>query len=115
MWMMLQNPTPGDYVIATGETHSVRELVERAFKCIGVTIAWEGKEENEIGKDKETGIVRVRVDPKYYRPTEVDILLGNPAKAKRVFGWEAKITFEALVDEMVKADIEALEKGDHHN
>ncbi|RKO85420.1 GDP-D-mannose 4,6-dehydratase, partial [Blyttiomyces helicus] len=81
MWRMLQQDTPDDFVLATGETHTVRSFIEKSFKTVGVDIVWEGKAENEIGKDAATGIVRVRIDPKYYRPTEVDILLGDPTKA----------------------------------
>jgi len=113
MWLMLQHDTPADYVIATGETHSVRELVEVAFGVIGIKIKWEGEGVDEVGLDASNNkIVRVKVNPKYYRPTEVDLLLGNPAKAKAALGWSAKITFEALIKEMVLADIALLEKGD---
>jgi GDP-D-mannose dehydratase len=88
MWLMLQQDKPEDFVLATGETHPVREYVEKAFKVVGVDIVWEGKEENEVGKDKATGKVRVRIDPRYYRPTEVELLLGDPTKAKTKLGWE---------------------------
>jgi len=104
MWMMLQADQPDDFVCSTGETHTVREFVEKAFKVVGKTITWEGKEDSEVGKD-ETGKVVVRVDPKYYRPTEVDLLLGDPTKIKTKLGWECKIKFEALVKEMVEADL----------
>ncbi|CAF0762728.1 unnamed protein product [Didymodactylos carnosus] len=105
MWLMLQHDTPEDFVIATGETHSVREFVEAAFQEIGKDIVWEGEGVNEIGKEKGTDIVRVKVNPKYYRPTEVDLLLGNPKKAKDKLGWTPKITFKELVKEMIAADI----------
>eukprot|EP00041_Stephanoeca_diplocostata_P022702 m.544017 g.544017 ORF g.544017 m.544017 type:complete len:366 (-) comp22134_c0_seq5:1885-2982(-) len=108
MWMMLQQDSPDDYVIATNEAHSVREFVEASFGHIGVTIEWEGEAENEIGKDAETGIIRVRVSEKYYRPAEVDFLLGNPKKAKDQLGWQPEITFSALCKEMVEEDIKLM-------
>ncbi|EGD79143.1 GDP-mannose 4 [Salpingoeca rosetta] len=108
MWLMLQQDTPDDYVIATNEAHSVREFVELAFGEIGVTIVWEGEGVNEVGKDKETGKVRVRVSEKFYRPAEVDFLLGNPEKAERQLGWKPKISLNDLVKEMVKADIDLM-------
>jgi GDPmannose 4,6-dehydratase len=111
MWLMLQRDSPEDYVVATGETHSVRELVELAFSQIGMEIVWEGKGEEERGIEKATGTVRVEVDPKYYRPTEVDCLLGDYSKAKRELGWEPKTTFKELVKEMVAADIALLGKN----
>jgi len=111
MWLMLQQEKPDDYVVATGETHSVREFVEKAFRCGGFSIRWEGKGEDEVGIDEKSGKVLIRVDPKYYRPTEVDLLLGDPTKAKNILKWETKISFQELVDEMVNSDIDALEKG----
>jgi GDPmannose 4,6-dehydratase len=111
MWLMLQQEKPDDYVVATGETHSVREFVEKAFRCGGFSIRWEGKAEDEVGIDEKSGKVLIRVDPKYYRPTEVDLLLGDPTKAKNILKWETKISFQELVDEMVNSDIDALEKG----
>jgi len=113
MWLMLQQQQPDDFVIATGETHTVRELVVEAFQHVGITITWVGAGEDEVGKDKSTGKTLVRIDPKYYRPTEVDLLLGNPNKAKTVLGWSPKITFKQLVQEMIDADMQLLEKGDH--
>lgn len=110
MWMMLQQEKPEDFVIATGESHSVREFVECAFKHIGQEIAWEGTGKNEVGKEKATGIVRVKVNVKYYRPTEVEFLLGDASKAKRVLGWEPKTSFVELVHEMVDHDIELMKK-----
>lgn len=104
MWLMLQADKPQDYVVSTGETHSVREFVEKSFAVVGLKITWEGKGVDEIGKD-QNGRVLVRVDPKYFRPTEVDLLLGNPAKIKKELKWECKVGFQQLVKEMVEADI----------
>ena len=108
MWMMMQQKTPEDYVLATGETHTVKEFVDLSFKSVGIEIEWEGKEEKEKGKDKKTGKVLVSVDPTYYRPTEVDLLIGDASKAKKNLGWEPKVKFEELVDMMVKADLEIM-------
>ncbi|CAF0807089.1 unnamed protein product [Rotaria sordida] len=110
MWLMLQQETPEDFVIATGETHSVREFVEAAFHEIGKEIVWEGEGVKEIGKEKNTDIVRVTVNEKYFRPTEVDLLIGNPKKAEEKLNWKPKITFKELVKEMVAADIELMRK-----
>lgn len=105
MWRMLQQDTPGDYVLATGETHTIREFVELAFAEVGMKITWRGKDEATEGVDQE-GNVRVKINPLFYRPAEVDILLGNPAKAETVLGWERKVDFPGLVKLMVKHDIE---------
>jgi len=105
MWMMLQQEKPEDFVIATGESHSVREFVEAAFKHINKEIIWEGSGETEIGKEKGSGVVRVKVNPKYYRPTEVEFLLGDASKAKRILNWEPKTSFVELVREMIDADV----------
>lgn len=118
MWMMLQHETPDDYVLATAETHTVREFVERAFAYAGTTIKWVGETGtvNEVGVDAtDESRVLVRIDPSYFRPTEVEILLGDPAKAKRVLGWEAKLGFEGLVKDMMAADLAVVkgEKQDH--
>jgi len=110
MWLMLQQDTPDDFVIATGETHSVREFAEKTFACLNMNIVWSGEAENEIGTDKASGKVVVKIDKKYYRPTEVDLLLGNPAKAKSTLGWAPSITFEKLVELMTKADWDAINK-----
>jgi GDPmannose 4,6-dehydratase len=104
MWLMLQQDVPDDFVLATGETHTVREFIELAFKSIGHSITWSGNEINEIGTD-ETGRVVVRMNPKFYRPAEVELLIGNPTKAKTVLGWSPKITFEELVSRMTKYDV----------
>jgi len=110
MWMMLQQDEAEDFVIATGEMHSVREFVVEAFKHVGVSISWEGKGVDEVGKDAATGTVRVRVDPKYFRPTEVEQLLGDPTKAKTRFGWQPKVAFNSLVQEMMDSDIALMKK-----
>jgi GDPmannose 4,6-dehydratase len=104
MWMMLQQKEPDDYVVATNETHSVREFVEKSFGIAGVQIEWQGKGEKEKGLDKATGKVRIAIDPKFYRPTEVDILIGNPQKAKDKLGWVPKVKFQELVKIMTVAD-----------
>ncbi|KAJ3293940.1 hypothetical protein HK104_004096 [Borealophlyctis nickersoniae] len=111
MWLMLQQDVPEDYVLATGETHSVRSFVEKAFKVTGVTIEWEGEGPNEVGKDAATGEIRVRIDPKYYRPTEVDLLLGDPSKARKKLGWTRKVNFDDLVKEMVESDLRMITKN----
>ncbi|TGM37647.1 GDP-mannose 4,6-dehydratase [Leptospira biflexa] len=107
MWMMLQQDKPDDYVVATNETHTVREFIEESYKIAGYEVVWEGKEDNEIGKDKKSGQVLVKIDPKYYRPTEVELLIGNPEKAKRQLGWEPKVKFKELVKIMMEADLKA--------
>ncbi|MBT6442427.1 MAG: GDP-mannose 4,6-dehydratase [Alphaproteobacteria bacterium] len=108
MWLMLQQDTPDDYVLATGEAHSVREFVELAFAEVGRTIEWQGSDENEKGVDDKSGETLVEIDPHYFRPTEVEILLGDPAKAKAVLGWEHTTPFADLVSEMTKADLELM-------
>ena len=105
MWRMLQHPTPEDFVIATGEMHSVREFIERAFALVHRPLAWQGKAEKEVGKCAKTGRVLVRVDPRYYRPAEVEQLLGNPAKARRKLGWTPTVKFPELVRIMVAGDL----------
>jgi GDPmannose 4,6-dehydratase len=110
MWRMLQQDEPDDFVLATGETHSIREFAELAFKEIDINLEWKGKNENEVGKDSKTGKVLVEVDKNYFRPTEVDLLIGDPGKAKKILGWKPKVTFEELVKIMVKADIDLVKK-----
>jgi GDPmannose 4,6-dehydratase len=105
MWLMLQQPTPDDYVLATGQTHSVRSFVEKAFLRIGVDIVWRGRGVEERGLDAATGQVRVEIDPRYFRPNEVDILQGDASKAKRALGWRHETTLDELVTEMVRADL----------
>ena len=114
MWLMLQSNVADDYVLATNETHPVREFVEKAFKCIGITVEWRGEPGtvDEVGVDSaDPERVLVRVDPKYFRPTEVDILIGNAAKAKRELGWEPKILFQSLVEEMVASDLADVDRA----
>jgi GDPmannose 4,6-dehydratase len=113
MWMMLQADHPDDYVIATGEAHSVREFVELAFAHTGVAIRWEGTGVDEKGRDDETGRVLVEIDPRYFRPTEVEHLLGDPSKARRVLGWKPKMRFADLVVMMLDADVEEAKKDLH--
>ncbi|MCK5378251.1 MAG: GDP-mannose 4,6-dehydratase [Acidobacteria bacterium] len=107
MWLMVQRESPDDYVIGTGETHSVREFAQLAFREAGVELVWEGSAENEVGKDEATGVVRVTVDPEYYRPSEVDLLLSDPSRARDELGWTPEVHFEQLVRMMVRADLEA--------
>ncbi|MFC2309298.1 MAG: GDP-mannose 4,6-dehydratase [Bacteroidota bacterium] len=111
MWLMLQHPTPEDFVIATGEMHSVREFVTKAFAEAGINIRWEGKGIDEKGIDVATGKVLVEVDPKYFRPAEVEQLLGDPTKAKTLLGWNpTKTSFDELIKKMVHYDLEYVEK-----
>jgi GDPmannose 4,6-dehydratase len=113
MWRMLQAAEPGDFVLATGETHTVREFCDKAFAFAGITLAWEGEGVDEIGRCAKTGKTLVRVDPRYFRPAEVELLLGDPTKAKKLLGWEPTVTFEGLVEMMTKTDLElaAIESG----
>jgi GDPmannose 4,6-dehydratase len=111
MWMMLQQPAPDDYVLATGETHTVRELVDLAFKEAGLPVIFEGEGTNEIAKTKADGRIVCRIDPNYFRPTEVDLLIGDYTKAKEKLGWSPKTTFEELISLMVKADLERASKN----
>ncbi len=108
MWLMLQQETADDYVLATGETTVIRDFVTHAFKQIDVTLRWEGEGVDETGICTETGRVYVRIDPRYFRPTEVDLLIGNPAKAKAKLGWTHDTKWEALCEEMVAADLIAV-------
>ncbi|HEY6834684.1 MAG TPA: GDP-mannose 4,6-dehydratase [Pseudolabrys sp.] len=109
MWRILQQAEPDDYVLATGEAHSVREFVELAFNEVDIRIRWEGEGSQERGLCDKTNRTLVSVDPRYFRPTEVDILLGNPAKARAKLGWTHKVGFRDLVREMVASDLEAAE------
>ena len=113
IWRILQQDRPDDYVLATGEAHSVREFAERAFAAIGMTIAWRGSGVDEQGIDGQ-GTCRVAVDPRYFRPTEVTALVGNPAKARERLGWKHTVSFEQLVQEMVESDRQLLAKHAKH-
>ena len=115
MWLMLQQPKPDDYVLATGESHTVREFVERAFAHVGRTIEWKGKGIKERGIDRATGKTLVAIDARYFRPTEVDLLRGDSSKARRKLGWRHRTSFEALVKEMVESDLEVIrQEGVRH-
>jgi len=105
MYLILQQDKPDDYVLATGETHSVREFIELAFAEAGRKIEWRGQGVEEEGVDETTGDVLVKIDPRYFRPTEVDLLLGDPGKARKVLGWKHEVTFPQLVKEMVASDL----------
>jgi GDPmannose 4,6-dehydratase len=108
MWLIVQQEQPDDYVLATGEAHSVREFVEKAFAHVGRTILWKGRGVEEKGIDRASGKVLVEVDPRYFRPTEVDCLVGDARKAHDKFGWRHRVTFDELVREMVSADLAAI-------
>ena len=110
MWLMLQQETPDDYVIATNETRTVREFVEIAFRCVDIEVEWSGEGINEIGKDKATGKEIVKINPQFFRPAEVEILIGDPAKADTNLGWEREIPFAELVERMVKNDMKLVAK-----
>ncbi|WP_350212239.1 GDP-mannose 4,6-dehydratase [Henriciella sp.] len=112
MWRIVQHDTADDWVLATGETHSVREFVELAFAEIGKTVQWEGEGVDEVGKDAETGDVLVRIDTRYFRPTEVELLIGDPSKAREKLGWTHTTEFAELVKEMVAADLKAVSQED---
>ncbi|MBQ4377586.1 MAG: GDP-mannose 4,6-dehydratase, partial [Treponema sp.] len=101
---------PDDYVVASNETHPVREFVEKAFKAAGIEIEFSGEGVNEVGKDKATGKTVVKVNPKFFRPAEVELLYGNPAKAEKALGWTREISFDQLVERMVKNDLALVEK-----
>ncbi len=111
-WLMLQQDKPDDYVIATGEQHSVREFIEACAKELGIALKWEGEGVNEKGINLANNKIIVAVDPRYFRPTEVETLLGDPSKAKKELGWEPKITFDELVKEMVETDLEEAKKDE---
>lgn len=111
MWLMLQQDEPDDFVISTAKAHSVREFLEMAFEHVGVKIAWEGEGVNEVGKDESTGAVRIKINPKYYRPTEVEFLMGDCSKAKKVLKWEPSYDLKALIKEMVESDVQLMKKN----
>ncbi len=109
-WLILQQDEPEDFVIATGRQHSVRDFVNAAFREIGIALEWRGEGVDEQGIDARTGEVRLRIDPRYFRPTEVDTLRGDPSKAKQKLGWEARTSLEDMVAEMVREDLKDAEK-----
>lgn len=113
MWRIVQQQTPDDYVLATGEMHSVREFIELAFSKVGRKIEWQGKGLDEVGIDSASGDALVRIDSRYFRPTEVELLLGNPSKAHRVLGWKHTVTFPELVSDMLKSDLEVVARESH--
>ena len=110
MWLMLQQSEADDYVLATGEMHSVREFVEIAFAEVGRTVVWKGKGVDEVGYDATTNAPLIKIDPRYFRPTEVELLLGDPSKARAKLGWTHKTPFRKLVSEMVASDLEVIER-----
>jgi GDPmannose 4,6-dehydratase len=114
MWAMLQQDEPDDYVLATGETHSVREFVEAAFEEVGVTLEWRGTGTEEKGYAAGSGRLLVEIDPRYFRPTEVDVLRGNPAKAHEKLGWRHKTSFRELVSEMVAEDLKRVDDPEEY-
>jgi len=113
MWRIVQQPEPDDFVLATGEAHSVREFVELAFSKVGRKIEWRGKGVDEMGIDTATGETLVKIDSRYFRPTEVDLLLGDPSKARRVLGWRHKVSFPELVADMVESDLKVIAQESH--
>jgi GDPmannose 4,6-dehydratase len=115
MWLMLQQDEPDDYVLATGENHSIREFIERAFGEVGRTVEWRGEGLNETGVDAKTGQALIHVDPRYFRPTEVEQLIGDPSKARQKLGWRHEVGFEELVREMVKCDLEIVRRDSWRN
>ena len=108
MWLMLQQDIPQDFVIATGETHTVREFVELSFKEVGIDIVWKGSGIEEKGFDKKTNKVLVDINPRYFRPTEVDLLQGDPTKAEEELKWKRKVSFQQLIHAMVESDLKEI-------
>jgi len=108
MWRIVKQPEPGDYVLATGESHSIRAFVEKAFACVGRRIEWQGTGVAERGLDAASGKVLIEIDPRYFRPTEVDFLIGDASKARQKLGWHHKVSFAQLVEEMVETDLKAV-------
>jgi GDPmannose 4,6-dehydratase len=107
MWRILQQEKPDDYVLATGETHTIREFVELAFKEVGIELSWSGEGENETATDVATGKTVLRINPEFFRPAEVDLLLGDPSRAENELGWQRKVDFPGLVKLMVEHDLKA--------
>jgi GDPmannose 4,6-dehydratase len=110
MWRMLQQEKPDDFILATGETHSVKEFIDTVFTELEMDLEWKGEEEQQVGITKKNGKTLIEVDPRYYRPTEVELLIGNPAKAKEKLGWAPKTTFRDLAKMMAKADYEKVKR-----
>ena len=110
MWLMLQQDSPEDLILSTGETHSVREFIELSFNLLDINLVWEGENEEEVGIDRNSGKTIVSVDSKYFRPSEVNLLEGDPSRAKKILGWEPKVKFEKLVQIMIKSDWDELKK-----
>jgi GDPmannose 4,6-dehydratase len=110
MWKIMNHKVADSYILATGETNTIRYFVENAYRVVGKEIIWEGKNEKEVGKDKKTGKVLIRVNPIFYRPAEVELLHGDPSKANKELGWKAKIMPDKLAEIMVKSDIGLLSK-----
>lgn len=110
MWLMLQQDKPDDYVVATGKMHTVREFIEKSFECLGRPVEWRGKGPNEVGIDTSTGKTIMRIDPRYFRPAEVDQLLGYPAKAKEKLGWKPEVEFDKLIEIMIAGDLRLLDR-----
>lgn len=110
MWLMLQQEKPDTYVLATGETHPIRDFVTLAGKFAGYEIGWSGIGENELGMDKKTGKILVKVNPKFFRPAEVELLVGNPAKAEKILGWKRKVSYEDLCKMMIEEDIKRYQR-----
>jgi GDPmannose 4,6-dehydratase len=110
MWLMLQQDEPDDYVVATGETRTVREFADCAFRAAGLELEWEGEGVDEKGISKDTGKILVEVNPRFFRPAEVELLLGNPAKAEAKLGWKREISFQELVERMVRNDLNLVER-----
>ena len=108
MWRMLQQETPDDYVLATGEMHTVREFIERSFAHVNRKIEWKGTSVDEVGVDAASGDVLVKIDSRYFRPTEVELLLGDPSKVHRVLGWKHTVTFPELVADMMNSDLKVV-------
>jgi len=113
MWLMLQQSKADDFVIASGEQHSVREFCQIAFKELGIDLKWQGEGLNEKGIDKKTGKVIIEIDPRYFRAAEVESLLGDPTKARKKLGWKLKVSFRELIKEMVQSDLEEAKKEVH--
>ncbi len=111
MWRMLQHDSPADYVLATGETHTVREFCQHAFARVGIELEFSGTDENEVGRDAATGNVIVAIDPRYFRPTEVDLLIGDATKARTELGWSPRVGFKDLIEMMVDADVNSVVTG----